>query len=193
MRRVNVARTLARSAANGPGERYVIWVQGCALACVGCWNSDTWSFARRELRTVDDLVADILATPDIEGVTFTGGEPMAQAGALAELARRVRAAGLSVLVFTGHTLAELTRAAQQDLLALADVVVSGRYDERRRTADLPWRGSTNQGVHFVSDRYGPHDLDGAPVVELRLEPSGELVATGFPVDWLAELGAGQAV
>ena len=72
--RLNLARTLPRSAANGPGERFVLWVQGCPLACPGCWNPDTWAFERRDLRSVEDLAAVILATEGIEGVTFTGGE-----------------------------------------------------------------------------------------------------------------------
>src|SRR6476646_9130931 len=105
--RVNVARTLPRSAANGPGERFVVWVQGCPRACPGCWNPDTWAFERRDLREVDDLIAEVLSTDGIEGVTFTGGEPFAQARALAEIARAVRATGLSVFVFTGYELDEL--------------------------------------------------------------------------------------
>ena len=46
--RLNLARTLPRSAANGPGERFVLWVQGCPLACPGCWNPDTWAFEHAE-------------------------------------------------------------------------------------------------------------------------------------------------
>ena len=97
--KLNLARTLHRSAANGPGERFVVWVQGCPLACPGCWNPDTWSFERRVVRDIDELAAEILSVEDIEGVTFTGGEPFAQARALAELARRVRHRGLSAFVF----------------------------------------------------------------------------------------------
>ena len=52
--RLTLARTLPRSAANGPGERFVLWVQGCPLACPGCWNPDTWAFERRDLRSVEE-------------------------------------------------------------------------------------------------------------------------------------------
>src|SRR5512140_423529 len=166
--RLNVARVLPRSAANGPGDRFVVWVQGCPLACTGCWNPDTWPFERRDLREVDALVAEILATDGIEGVTFTGGEAFVQARALAELAHRVRGAGLSVFVFTGHERAELTEPEHRTLLALADVVVSGRYVEARRSLDLPWRGSANQQVHFLTRRYGPADLLRAPEIEFLI-------------------------
>jgi anaerobic ribonucleoside-triphosphate reductase activating protein len=178
--RLNVARILPRSAVNGPGERFVIWVQGCPLTCAGCWNPDTWTFARRELRAVDTLAAEILATSGIEGVTFTGGEPFAQARALAKVARVVRDAGLSVFVFTGYELAELTSPEHLALLSLSDVVVTGRYIEAEGSRALPWRGSANQQVHFLSRRYGTADLLDAPEVELHIGGDGALTVTGFP-------------
>ena len=104
---LNVARWIARSRANGPGERFVLWVQGCVLACPGCWNPDTWRTSPRILVSVDEICERVLGTAGIEGVTFTGGEPFLQARALARVAGRVRAAGLSVMVFTGHELDEL--------------------------------------------------------------------------------------
>jgi anaerobic ribonucleoside-triphosphate reductase activating protein len=178
--RLNLARTLQRSAANGPGERFVLWVQGCPLACPGCWNPDTWAFERRDLRSVEDLAAVILATEGIEGVTFTGGEPFAQARALAAVAERVRAAGLSVFVFTGYDLDELTRPEHLALLAVTDVVVAGRYVEAERADGLAWRGSANQRVHFLSDRYGPAETEEVAEVEFHLGADGTLTVTGFP-------------
>lgn len=187
--RLNVARILPRSAANGPGDRFVVWVQGCPLACTGCWNPDTWAFERSDLRDVDELAADIRATVGIEGVTFTGGEPFMQARALAELARVVRDAGLSVFLFTGYELAELTRPEHGTLLALSDVVVSGRYVEAQRSLDLPWRGSANQQIHFLTQRYGPADMLRAPEVEFHLGADGALTVTGFPsAELLGEQG-----
>ena len=178
--RLNLARTLPRSAANGPGERFVLWVQGCPLACPGCWNPDTWAFERRDLRSVEDLAAVILATEGIEGVTFTGGEPFAQARALTALAERVRTAGLSVFVFTGYGLDELTRPEHLALLTVTDVVVAGRYIESKRATGLAWRGSANQRVHFLSDRHGPGDMNEVAEVEFHVDSDGTLTVTGFP-------------
>lgn len=178
--RVSLARTLPRSAANGPGERFVVWVQGCPLACPGCWNQDTWAFKQRDLRTVNDLTASILGVEGIEGVTFTGGEPFAQARALAAVARRVRAVGLSVFVFTGYDLEELTSAPHHELLAETDILVAGRFLETKRTTELPWRGSANQRVHFLTERYRLSDMEGVAEIEFRLTPSGILTVTGFP-------------
>lgn len=180
--RLNLARTIDRSAANGPGERFVVWVQGCPLACPGCWNPDTWAFERRDLRSVDDLIAQIRSTGGIEGVTFTGGEPFAQARALTKLATQVRAAGLSVFVFTGYDLDELVHPEHRALLAVTDVLVAGRYVEAQRATGLAWRGSANQRVHFLTGRYGPADLDAVAEVEFHLSGDGTLTVTGFPTE-----------
>jgi anaerobic ribonucleoside-triphosphate reductase activating protein len=180
--RLNLARTLPRSAANGPGERFVLWVQGCPLACPGCWNPDTWAFKPRALHSVEELAAAILATEGIEGVTFTGGEPFAQARALAALAARVRAAGLSVFVFTGYELDALTKGEHRALLAVTDVLVAGPYVAAERSGDLPWRGSANQRVHFLSDRYGSANMNETADLEFHLSEDGTLVVTGFPIE-----------
>lgn len=178
--RLKVAHTIARSAVNGPGERFVIWVQGCPLACPGCWNPDTWSFKPRDVRDVDELVQEILATPDIEGVTFTGGEPFAQAGALAEVARAVHAYGLSVFIFTGYELQELKAPEQRKLLGCTDVLVTGRYEQMHRAAGLRWRGSSNQRVHFLSSWYEAGSVQGQEEVEVHLDAGGASLVSGFP-------------
>jgi anaerobic ribonucleoside-triphosphate reductase activating protein len=184
--RLNLARTLANCAANGPGERFVVWVQGCPLRCPGCWNPDTWPFAPRQVREVDDLANEILATDGIDGVTFTGGEPFVQALALSEVARQVRQAGLSIFVFTGYDLDELTGSAARSLLGQVDVLVAGPYRLEERTLDLTWRGSANQQVHFLTDRYGPTDLVATATIEVRIEANGSITLTGFPRPGLLE-------
>lgn len=181
---LNIARTLPRSAANGPGERFVIWVQGCPLACPGCWNPDTWSFVRRETQSVDELTTAILATPGIEGITLSGGEPFAQAKALAELALRVRTAGLSVFVFTGYEFEELVRPQDRKLLASTDVLVTGRFVQALATTSLPWRGSANQQIHFLTNRYDLRSAEAAAGSEVLIAPDGTLTFTGFPSDEL---------
>lgn len=178
--RLNVARSLPKSSANGPGERFVVWVQGCPLACPGCWNPDTWSFAPRHLVDVADLAAEILEVRGIEGVTFTGGEPFVQAHALAELGRVVRAAGLSVLVYTGYELHELEGRAHRELLRVTDVLVTGRYVEAQEAPGLPWRGSSNQRILFLTERYSEADIEGTAELEVHLEADGRVVLTGFP-------------
>jgi anaerobic ribonucleoside-triphosphate reductase activating protein len=178
--RINIAHTLPRSRVNGPGERFVVWVQGCHLACPGCWNPDTWSFAPRAMRAVDDLIAEIVGTDGIEGVTFTGGEPFAQAKQLAHVARAARDHGLGVVIFTGHELDELTTRPARDLLALADLVVAGRFVRSRRSLISPLRGSANQTLHYLTERYRAEEAKSLPPTEIHLRADGTLEVTGFP-------------
>ena len=179
---LNVARWLERSAVNGPGERFVLWLQGCPLRCPGCWNPDTWDFAPRQILTAGDLVELVRAVSGIEGVTLTGGEPFAQAESLVPAVRELRRLGLSLMVFTGYEMAELSAPAARELLEMTDIVVAGRYREDEHTEVLAWRGSTNQEVLFLTDRYSESDLRrGAEMrVEAHIGLSGEVTLTGFP-------------
>jgi anaerobic ribonucleoside-triphosphate reductase activating protein len=179
---VNIARWLPRSSVNGPGERFVLWVQGCPLHCPGCWNPDTWSFASRRLFHVNELEKVISSAMPIDGVTFSGGEPFAQADVLVVLAERLRDMNLSLMAFTGYDLHELTTIAQRRLLACLDIVVTGRFVRSMAQENLRWRGSSNQQVHFLTQRH--HDIMGSavdePSVEVVIDAKGCSVVSGFP-------------
>jgi anaerobic ribonucleoside-triphosphate reductase activating protein len=177
---------IPRSAVNGPGDRFVVWVQGCSLHCPGCWNPGTWSRRPATLVPPGELAGTIATTPGIEGVTLTGGEPFDQAAELAELAACVRSRGLSVMIFTGYDLDELNTDAHQALLAACDVIVTGRYRQEERTLDLTWRGSANQEVHFVTARYGPRAMPAAAECEVHIAADGSLTLTGFPPPGLTD-------
>ncbi len=130
------------------------------------------------------LVAQAAAA-GVEGVSFLGGEPTAQAAGLAAVARGVRAHGKSVMVFSGYTLAELRGRkdpAVDDLLAHTDLLVDGRYLEARRTTSRRWIGSDNQELHFLSERYHPGDPRFAEdnTLEIRLK-NGVVTVNGYPV------------
>lgn len=174
------------SRANGPGARAVVWTKGCTLGCAGCFNPDTHPFTDGELIAVDDLFQRIVALKEtIEGVTISGGEPLQQLRPLVALLRRVREeTDLSVLVFTGYTWDEIGRMPEVDaLLALVDVLISGRYDQTQRLArDL--RGSANKTVHFLSERYTMDDLQAVLPAEVIITAEGEVVISGIdPVKW----------
>ncbi|MCA9706513.1 MAG: radical SAM protein [Myxococcales bacterium] len=130
--RLNLARTLPKSAANGPGERFVVWVQGCPLACPGCWNPDTWSFAPRRVVEVAAMAEEILAVSGIEGVTFTGGEPFMQAHALAALGRAALGRAALGCAALGRALGRAALAALGRALAF----LVGRVGDRRQRGGL---------------------------------------------------------
>jgi len=130
------------------------------------------------------LADEILGTPRIEGLTLTGGEPFAQARALVRVARRVREAGLSVMAFTGYELDELTWPDAEELLAHCDIVVAGRFVRELRTSVLPWLGSSNQRVHFLTSRYDQRMSPPTGQCEAHMGANGSVLWTGFPEEGL---------
>ena len=181
---LNVGLVVPQTEAEGPGTRFAVWVQGCPLRCPGCCNPEMLAFRPAAQMPASALV-EAAGAAGVEGVSFLGGEPTAQAHGLSVVAAGARARGLSVMVFSGFTLAELR--AQGDahvdaLLSHTDLLVDGRYVEALRTTARRWIGSENQVLHFLTDRYSAADPRfAAPnTLELRLV-GGAVVINGFPV------------
>ncbi len=154
--KLNVHAIEARSYVNGPGARFVIWVQGCTLACPGCWNPQSWDMGIRSALEVDAIIDQIEEHhATLDGVTFSGGEPFLQPLPLVSIARRVQEMGLNVFIFTGFELSELTSPDQQSLLGLADWVVTGRYRSGERIFGHSLRSSSNQKIHCLTEEAFP--------------------------------------
>ncbi len=170
-----------RSRANGPGERFVIWVQGCSLACPGCCNPRTHAPGAGRFEPVATLVERIVAAAvRVEGLTVSGGEPFEQPEALHALLSRVKArSALSVLAFSGYTLRELrSHAARARALQLVDVLVAGRFAERRRHG-RGLLGSSNQRIHLLSARYTLAEVQATPEYEVHVAADGTVTTTGI--------------
>jgi anaerobic ribonucleoside-triphosphate reductase activating protein len=196
MASVNVHAMEPRSRSNGPGTRFVIWFQGCSLGCPGCFNPDTHApgaRSRHTQHTVDELVAQMMAPGDaIEGVTLSGGEPFEQPDAALALVSAVRArTGLSILIFSGYTIEEIRELPHLQgpaILAHIDVLVDGRYEARRRLG-RGLRGSVNQRIHLLGDRYRAGDVEATPEAEIRIDARGQVVLTGVDPLRLSKLMA----
>ena len=143
--------------ANGIGVRVSLFVSGCRNACPNCFQPETWNFAHGEPFTAETeakLIA-MLAPDHIAGLTVLGGEPLEpenQADLLPFL-KKVRAAypAKTIWIYTGFTHEELSdpscRACTEhvgEILALADVLVDGRFIEAQKDISLRFRGSKNQ-------------------------------------------------
>ena len=101
------------SRVNGPGKRVVVWVQGCDLACPGCFNPATHSRVggtAESSRVVAERVLEA-RTEHTTGVTFSGGEPFQQAEGLARCAEHLRVAWpeVSLMAFSGYTLEKVKK------------------------------------------------------------------------------------
>jgi len=178
---VNLHAFEPRSRANGPGLRAVLWFQGCTLGCPGCFNPATHDSEKApDPFSPFSLVSRIQAEGDaIEGISISGGEPFQQAAALYALLEALRArTDLSVLVFSGYTIAEI-RAQElgPSILGLVDVLVDGRYRAREHLAE-DVRGSANQQIHLLTDRYCLKEVEATPAAEIVIDPSGAVLLTG---------------
>jgi anaerobic ribonucleoside-triphosphate reductase activating protein len=130
---------------DGPGFRYVVFVQGCSLSCPGCHNPQLQPFEGGRQASVAELMASIRANPLLDGLTLSGGEPFAQAEACAVLAERVRALGLSVMTYTGGRWEDLlAQEKARRLIEATDILVDGPFVQNLRNIDLRFRGSSNQ-------------------------------------------------
>ncbi|MBI3682331.1 MAG: radical SAM protein [Acidobacteria bacterium] len=167
------------SRANGPGLRAVAWFQGCTIGCHGCFNPDTHSLVGGYETEVGALVAEILATPGIEGVSLSGGEPFQQPDALAELVARLRETPFSILVFSGYTMESIRKLPRgPEVLAHIDVLVAGPYVESRHLGS-GLLGSSNQRLHLLTTRYRPGDFAPLPTAEVILHRDGSMTVSGF--------------
>jgi anaerobic ribonucleoside-triphosphate reductase activating protein len=173
---------LERSAANGPGLRFVIWSQGCTLTCPGCFNPGTHPRDDGEPSTAEELAALVLARRDgIEGVTLSGGEPLEQPTAVARFCELIRTGSdLGIIILTGFTRQEIAAdPARADAVRNADMVLAGRYNARRHLGS-GLRGSDNKEHWARTARYSPGDFAALPDVELIVAPDGSVTVTGMP-------------
>jgi len=182
---IRVASTVELTEAEGPGARFAIWTQGCTLACPDCCNPHLWSAKGGVEWTAAALLERVLAArarrPELEGVTLIGGEPFEQDVALAPLAAGLRAAGLTVMAFTGYWLEDL-QARRSPLLPHLDLLVDGPYERERYTSQRRFIGSSNQRMHVFSDAYSLDDPRFAEpnTAELRYDGEGDVQVVGFP-------------
>ncbi len=145
--------------ANGIGVRVTLFVSGCTNRCKGCFQPQTWDFTYGKPFTEEtaDYIISLLAPSYISGLTLLGGEPFEPENqrALLPFVRRVRSVypEKTVWAFTGFTLESLTEngahprcEVTDDMLAMTDVLVDGRFEEDKKDISLRFRGSSNQRI-----------------------------------------------
>ncbi|WP_245892643.1 anaerobic ribonucleoside-triphosphate reductase activating protein [Helicobacter valdiviensis] len=142
---LRIAGIIEESITDGFGLRYVIFLQGCTHKCKGCQNPHTHDLKGGFLKDCGEILEDLRKNPLLQGVTFSGGEPLLQAKNLQILAKEIKALGLDLTLYTGYTYEELKEVKEfYCLLELCDVLVDGRFILEQRDLSLRFRGSTNQ-------------------------------------------------
>lgn len=188
---LRVATVVDDTEAEGPGHRFALWVQGCSIRCPGCCNPEMFVIDGGSAMSIEDVVMRLASVTGIEGISVLGGEPFEQAEGVAEVVRHAKLRGLTVMIYSGYSLAELhdqgrTRPAINALLEHTDLLVDGRYDRDRPEPPPPagrrWLGSTNQVMHFMTAAYSADDpqMHGANTVEVHWR-AGRLMVNGWPL------------
>lgn len=146
---------------NGDGLRVVLWVAGCAHACPGCHNPETWeadSGIPFDQAAKDELFAE-LEKDYISGVTFSGGDPLfpgnrETVGALCREIRQ-RFPDKTIWMYTGYRWEQISELA---ILDTVDVLVDGRFEQALSDTALHWRGSANQRLIDVQRTHAAHEI-----------------------------------
>ena len=145
---------------NGLGCRLTIWVSGCTHKCPGCHNPHTWNYNigadLSDTETVIEIISSIkeqLDKPYIDGVTFSGGDPLDQNDeSLQQLLTLIKAIkedypNKNIWIYSGDVFEELIKSdIKKQILSYCDVLVDGPFIREKQQIGLPFRGSDNQRI-----------------------------------------------
>ncbi len=147
--------------ANGEGIRTTLFVSGCRNRCKNCFNPETWAFdyGKPFDEKAKEILWQSLANPAVRGLTVLGGEPMEpenQRDLLPILQEfKEKFPDKTLWIYTGNLYEELmgemgespkALPITKEILALADILVDGRFVEEEKSIGLRFRGSKNQRV-----------------------------------------------
>ena len=135
---------------DGPGIRFVVFMQGCHMRCQFCHNPDTWAMEEGEEKTADELLAQALRYKTYwkqnGGITVSGGEPLLQMDFLLEFFTKAKARGVHLTIDTsGHpfTREEPFFSKFQELMKVTDLVMLDikQIDEEAHKTLTGWTNS----------------------------------------------------
>ncbi len=112
---------------DGPGIRFVIFMQGCPMRCLYCHNPDTWSFGNNKQTTVDELLEKYESVKEFHkngGITVTGGEPLCQIDFVTELFKQAKSKNIHTALDTSGILFDENNTGKFDeLIKYIDLVL----------------------------------------------------------------------
>ena len=145
---LDLSGIVSDSIVDGPGIRTTIFSQGCPHHCPGCHNPETWDFGCGTKVPVEAIVEIVKSNPLCRGVTFSGGEPFAQAAGFAKLAKLLKEQDYEVASYSGYTFEELLDGSddQKELLESIDILIDGPFLLAEKSLEIAFRGSRNQRI-----------------------------------------------
>lgn len=136
---------------DGPGVRFVVFMQGCSMRCQFCHNPDTWDMHSDNMKTADELLNQALRYRsywgDKGGITVSGGEPLLQIDFLIEFFTKAKAAGVHTTLDTSG--APFTRQGSffdkfQKLMQVTDLILLDiKHIDEKQHKILTERTNTN--------------------------------------------------
>ena len=115
---------------DGPGVRFVVFLQGCRMRCQFCHNPDTWKMDGGEVKTADELLAQALRYKSYwkkgGGITVSGGEPLLQIDFLIDFFKKAKAKGINTTLDTSgnpFTRKEPFFSKFKELMEVTDLVM----------------------------------------------------------------------
>lgn len=149
---MNYISIIDETITDGTGLRTSIYVSGCNHHCDGCHNPQTWSFEAGELLSkelIELLIQNIKNNPLLNGVTFSGGDPLevGNAESLLDFLKMFKRTGINVWCYTGYIYEDLLdMPVQRECLKYIDVLVDGPFIKELKDPELIFRGSSNQRI-----------------------------------------------
>lgn len=157
---IRLHNMVARTKVLGPETRCAIWLQGCERRCHGCMSPSSRPLDGGKIFEIGEIVDAILSLGDIEGITVSGGEPFLQVDSLYFFLKSIKDnSNLGVIIYSGYKIEELQAMQNPKVGAIinefADIIIDGEYIDALNDGKA-LKGSSNQVVHFLTDRYLPY-------------------------------------
>ncbi|AOG60106.1 anaerobic ribonucleoside-triphosphate reductase activating protein [Spiroplasma helicoides] len=171
MANINVGRFLMNSEIEGPGTRFVVWLQGCTIGCKSCCNQELIPMVPKFLMPVSFLFEKIKEAKqkyNIEGITILGGEPFIQPDGLEELIDLCYENDLTIICFTGYIYENL-KDEYSNILKKIDILIDGPFIANQLDIKRRLIGSKNQRVIKITDKYKDCDYFEQPHSQFEIQ------------------------
>ncbi|MGL4519160.1 MAG: anaerobic ribonucleoside-triphosphate reductase activating protein [Phocaeicola sp.] len=136
---------------DGDGIRYAIYLAGCSHCCKGCHNPLSWNPQAGKRLTpekIESIIEEINANPLLDGITFSGGDPLFNPTAFRMLSKKIKeATKKSIWCYTGYTFEQIqSDEVLTKSIEFVDTLVDGQFKADLYSPYLPFRGSSNQNI-----------------------------------------------